>query len=272
MIDVGAEAAPRSAHDAFVLSAARARAGSILTTGANVRAEPLLRHEPFGPGAEALRKWRRTRITGGTVIPPHTVVLTRDASLDLGHPLFSDGDGTAHVLTDRATAVCLRRQKHHGGMGSDGQHPMHIIELHGRAATNPASPIVFARSLPAGKHAAASRLAHTVSAATSDVPRAGRQPAGDVVLECGVTTARPLYVASAVDELLLSVYHGPLDNSARGKTFLSWAEIREYFGEEEVRRALAQKYCVHSQNDQWQDGVAESWSFLRFRFNRSCGS
>lgn len=249
MIDVGAEAAPRSAHDAFVLSAARARAGAIITTGANVRAEPLLRHEPFGAGAQGLLKWRRERVTRGENVPPHTVVLTRDASLDLDHPLLAGNDlaGAAYVLTDGAGALSLRRyqpaaQPNHRAVP-------HIVEMHGRATTNPLSPIVFARSLP--------RF-------------------GDVLLECGVSTARPLYGLGAVDELLLSVYRGSLSKSAQGKPFLSWEEIHGYFGVEELGKGLAQQYCVHAElpsqlvqavahsQDQSESTLAGRWSFLRF--------
>ena len=246
---MGAEAAPRSAHDAFVLSAARARAGAILTTGANVRAEPLLRHEPFGAGAQGLNKWRRQRITRGEDIPPHTVVLTRDTSLDLAHPLLSGDDAAtaAYVLTDRAAALSLRRQRHDTAAQPNHQAMPHIVEMHGRAAVNPVSPIVFARSLPL---------------------------IGDVLLECGVSTARPLYDMGAVDGLLLSVYRGSLDKSAQGKSFLSWGELQNYFGMEELGKGAAQQYCVHAQvpsqsvqavqTDQPDGTVAACWSFLRF--------
>ena len=249
VINVGAGAAPRSAHDAFVLSAARARAGVVLTTGANVRAEPLLRHEPFGAGAQGLEIWRRKRITRGSDIPPHTVVLTRDVSLDLGHPLFSDGDtaAAAYVLTDHAGALSLRRQRYEIATQPNYEAVPHILEMRGRAMTSPVSPIVFARSLPL---------------------------VGDVLLECGVSTARPLYGMGTVDELLLSVYRGSLDKSAQGKPFLSWDEIQQYFGVEELGKGVAQQYCVHAQlpsqsvqtaQDQSGGALTGHWSFLRFR-------
>ena len=265
MIDTGADAAPRSAHDAFVLSAARARAGAILTTGANIRAEAFLRHEPFGAGAQALREWRCERVTGGQNVPPHTIVLTRDSSLDLGHPLFTDADVAVHVLTDRAAALGLRQQpRYHDERQAGCRLAPRIIELSGRALTNPASPIVFARSLPpVAERADACLLPRTVSEASSGVAGTDRPPAGDVLLECGVTTVRPLYGIGAVDELLLSVYRGSLDKSARSKPFLSWEEIRGYFGTEELRKGIAQQYSVPAD---LHSRVAGRWSFLRFRF------
>ena len=103
MILPSAADAPRSPHDTFVLSAARARAAVIVTSGANVRAEPRLTHELIGEGAEGLRGWRG----GGQQSRPDTVVLSRDPALDLSHPLFSAGK-PAHVLTTAPAALALR--------------------------------------------------------------------------------------------------------------------------------------------------------------------
>lgn len=264
MINTGADAAPRSAHDAFVLSAARARARAIITTGANIRAETLLRHEPFGAGVQALQEWRCERVTGRMNAPPHTIVLTRDPSLDLSHPLFTDTNAEVHVLTDSAAALGLRQQtRYRNGRQVGCRLAPRIIELCGRALTNPASPIVFARSLPIAERADASRLPRTVCEASSVVAKTDGPPDGDVLLECGVATVRPLYAIGAVDELLLSVYRGPMDTSARSKPFLSWEEIRGYFGIEELRKGIAGEYCVLTDR---QNGVAGRWSFLRFQF------
>jgi riboflavin biosynthesis pyrimidine reductase len=270
-IDVGDKAAPRSAHDAFVLSAARARASAILTTGANVRAEPRLTHEPFGVGAEALREWR-SALTGGVGAPAHTLVLTRDASLDLTHPLFSGGHvaAPAHILTDRPAALALRRQSEMEQVAA------HVVEMQGRALSHPTSPIVYARSLP---HPASqrSRGATTKIVAAADVTSLGSS-CSDVLIECGVTTARPLYVAAGVDELMLTVYRGPLAASARGKAFLSWDEICGYFGKGALELGVARQYSVKGGEEEGRrraasgggggaldDDVPSSWSFLRFR-------
>lgn len=249
-----------------MLSAARARAGAILTTGANIRAEPTLSHEPFGAGAQALREWRRARITRGIDIPPHTVVLTRDASLDLTHPLFRRTSGTAHVLTDRAGALGLRQRAQ---QLADGRAALNILELRGRALAHPISPIVFASSLPLVQRTCESGPPRVVTAATNEVAHGARLPSTGVLLECGIATARPLYYTGVVDELLLSVYRGPLDISATGKPFLSWKEIRGYFGAEEVCRGMAQQYSVRAQpSPQLAQGSREhvtgTWSFLRF--------
>jgi hypothetical protein len=77
--------APKSAHDTFVLCLARAHADVIVTTGANLRAEPDVRYELFGPGRlpDALARYRRERL--GRTMPPRVVVLTR-GDVDLAHP------------------------------------------------------------------------------------------------------------------------------------------------------------------------------------------
>lgn len=86
---------PKSPWDAFVLSLSRARAGAILTTGANLRAEPQLNHRALvgQPAAGALEAWRRRE---GFHEPPLSVVLTSGRDLDVGHPLFA---GPAAIFT-----------------------------------------------------------------------------------------------------------------------------------------------------------------------------
>ena len=111
--------------------------------------------------------------------------------------------------------------------------------------------------------------------AAADVTSLGSS-CSDVLIECGVTTARPLYVAAGVDELMLTVYRGPLAASARGKAFLSWDEICGYFGKGALELGVARQYSVKGGEEEGQrraasgggaldDDVPSSWSFLRFR-------
>ncbi|MEM6457319.1 MAG: hypothetical protein AAF772_19685 [Acidobacteriota bacterium] len=87
------DATPPSLLDAFVLGAARMRADAIVTTGANLRAEPELTHDPIGPPAliAALRGWRRAR-RPATPERPYSLVLTSGRGLDFAHPLLRAGD------------------------------------------------------------------------------------------------------------------------------------------------------------------------------------
>ncbi|ACY18605.1 hypothetical protein [Haliangium ochraceum] len=96
-------AAPVSALDGFALAAARARADAIVTTGANLRAEPALRHQLAGPAAAALSEWRREHL--GKRTRPVSLVLSRGARLPLAHPLLRAAD--AVVFTGHAGARAL---------------------------------------------------------------------------------------------------------------------------------------------------------------------
>jgi riboflavin biosynthesis pyrimidine reductase len=81
-------AAPRSGHDAFLLSLARARAEAIVTTGRILREEPALTHGLRGPPAlrEALAAWRRERLV--LAHDPWLLVLSTGRALDPMHPAF----------------------------------------------------------------------------------------------------------------------------------------------------------------------------------------
>jgi len=83
---------PKSATDLFVLNLARARADAILTTGANLRAEPELKFDLTGPGSGALMCWR---IDVHQLMPPSALVLTSGRSFDPDHPALK---GPAHVV------------------------------------------------------------------------------------------------------------------------------------------------------------------------------
>lgn len=81
--------APKSEHDALMLQLSRARADAILTTAANIRAEPGLSHALVGPQADALSALRRDHL--GKASPPMCAILTRTGKLPLAHPVWDDG-------------------------------------------------------------------------------------------------------------------------------------------------------------------------------------
>ena len=247
VIDVGSDSAPESPHDAFILSAARAAAGVIVTTGANVRAEPRLTHELFGAGAAGLHAWRTAqRGGGGADLPPCSVVLSRDPALDLSHPLFTQpgrvrrASTTTTILTDsRAAALALRRQ-----CETEERHA-HVIELRGRALALPTSQILvgYARGVLLARKQQQLHSGLASQAEPSAEPSGSSGSGADemVLLECGISTMRGFYEHQAVDELLLSVYRSseaatPLAAEAQGEAFLPWDELWGYFGEQELAR------------------------------------
>jgi len=79
---------PKSRHDVFLLSLARARAEAIVTTGRILREEPALTHGLRGPAElrAALAAWRRERLVLGH--EPWLLVLSSGADLDPLHPAF----------------------------------------------------------------------------------------------------------------------------------------------------------------------------------------
>jgi riboflavin biosynthesis pyrimidine reductase len=94
---------PRSEHDAFVLSLARARADAIVTTGKMLRDEPHTRYDLSGP-ADALAAWRRER--AGCDVPPWLLVLTSGRDVPLDHPALH-GAPRPIVYTTRQSAAAL---------------------------------------------------------------------------------------------------------------------------------------------------------------------
>lgn len=183
---------PHSAHDAFVLNLARARADAILTTGRILRREPRLVHRLQGPGriGEALGAWRRERL--GKDRPPVTLVLTSGRGLDFDHPIF--GAGTRVVIYT----------------GRRGQ-----WRLESRAADRGVEVVGVAEP---SVHGAIELLRFEFGAATISV-------------EAGPSTARRLYEPPvAVDELLLSVCEAPeIPGDARGGAFLDAVELGRIF-------------------------------------------
>jgi riboflavin biosynthesis pyrimidine reductase len=81
-------ATPRSRHDVFLLSLARARAEAIVSTGRILSEEPALTHGLRGPPElrAALAAWRRERLV--LAHDPWLLVLSSGRSLDPLHPAF----------------------------------------------------------------------------------------------------------------------------------------------------------------------------------------
>lgn len=162
---------PRSPHDAFALGLARARADAILVTGQVLRDEPNLRYELDGPGelARGLAAWRAEEARRQE--PPWLLVLTSGRGLDLFHPALR-GWARPLVFTGEAAAAELRRR--------DGAADVEIV---GSAEPSARAAIAHLR---------------------------GERGARVVTVEAGPTTSRPLYDdPRAVDELMLSLFHGP---------------------------------------------------------------
>ncbi len=98
VIRIGADA-PAGETDFFALSVARARADAIVTTGAILRAEPTVVHDP----GEDLGEWRRQALAKNE--PPTLVVLTRGAGLPKEHPAFAQGPTLVATSIEAVGAV-----------------------------------------------------------------------------------------------------------------------------------------------------------------------
>lgn len=105
------ERSPKSTTDFFVLNLCRARADAILTTAANLRAEPTLRHGLQGPWAERLAAYRRAVL--GKVGEPTCAILTRTGELPLDHSVWGDGTRKLVLCPDMAEAEVAARVGSH---------------------------------------------------------------------------------------------------------------------------------------------------------------
>jgi riboflavin biosynthesis pyrimidine reductase len=161
--------APRSRHDAFLLSLARARAEAIFSTGRILREEPALTHGLRGPPElrAALAAWRRERLV--LAHGPWLLVLSSGRALDPMHPAFH-GAARPLVFVPSSAAASLRDRF---------------------AATE-----VRIASVPQPS----ARLA---------LDHLRRLGARRITIEAGPTTARTLYDAPArIDELWLATVAG----------------------------------------------------------------
>jgi riboflavin biosynthesis pyrimidine reductase len=101
VIRVEATDAPRSEDDRFVLGVARARADAIVTTAANLRAEPRLSHQLHSNPALAaeLQKWSGREAA-------RIYVLTASADVSPNHRIFSESP-LAQLVTGAESAQVL---------------------------------------------------------------------------------------------------------------------------------------------------------------------
>lgn len=180
---------PQSGYDLFALQVARARSDAIITTGANLRSEPRLTHQP--PPAQspwtALQQWRE-QILGKNRLPC-SAVLTSGRELDFGHPIFHS-KAPALLVTSLQAARSLKKR------APDG------VAIEGLR-----NPCI---------RSAVDHLRQQLGYRT-------------ILIEAGPSTSRHLYRdPPGVDELMLSVYcHPELDEEVQGARFLSWPELRK---------------------------------------------
>jgi riboflavin biosynthesis pyrimidine reductase len=177
--------APASDTDAFALSLARARADAILTTGRILREEPRVTHD-YLPIPERADLAVWRRLALGLREPARSAVLTRGREIDLDHPLFG-AEPRPWILTSPEAAARLRPEAAARGVEAVGLDPLHV------------------------RHA------------LRELARRGMRC---VSIEAGPETALELYAQPlAIDELMLSVYEGPLAAAAIGPAFLEQGRI-----------------------------------------------
>jgi riboflavin biosynthesis pyrimidine reductase len=178
---------PKSAHDSFLLSLARARAEAIVTTGRILREEPALTHGLRGPPAlrAALSAWRRERLV--LAHDPWLLVLSSGRALDPMHPAFH-APLRPVLYVPSAAAAGLRER---------------FADTDARVASVPQPTVRFA-------------LDHL-----------RRLGARRITLEAGPSTARELYDEPVgVDELWLATYEGAPPEALLGEPFASEARLR----------------------------------------------
>lgn len=225
--------APVSKTDRFVLGAARARVDAILTTGAILRSEPGLRHEPSSEPVEnaAFLAWRRQRI--GRNDSPQLIVMTESGDLPLDHPAIRAAEA-GFVWTSPGWAAQLRSR-----LGNRiGR--LEIVEAspskEGIAAAierTMAQPEVETVLIEAGPRAAAPLYSHSNSHSNSH------------------SRSKRIEGSASCDELLLSGYHGELDRAASGPTFVSLETIEACFTAPPSTTEI--------------DEASGRWRFMRYR-------
>jgi riboflavin biosynthesis pyrimidine reductase len=208
----GGTGSPASATDRFVLSAARARACAIVTTGQILRDEPKLEHRALLRDAgsrAAIADWRRRAV--GLRADARSVVLSSGRALDLAHPIFRNG--TALLFTQLDAAAELRERAKRRGVS---------VEVIGRSAAG---------------------LGDTLAALRDD------RGCQTVLVEAGPSSARDLYTKDApplVDELLLSIFEeDTLAADFVGPPLASLVDLEAHFG---LRGA---RFESHEESGRW---------------------
>jgi riboflavin biosynthesis pyrimidine reductase len=180
---------PRSPADDFALSLARARVDAIVTTGRILRLEPDATHALLGPEAQRQDlRAWRARRLGRSQ-PARSAVLSSGRELDLDHPLLRAGFRPL-LLTGPAAAARLSAAAQTRGIELVGLEPLDLRS---------ALAALRARGLRA------------------------------LGIEAGPETALGLYEPpGAVDELMLSIYQGPvLPADALAGSFIAEGRIAQ---------------------------------------------
>lgn len=200
---------PRSALDFFLLNAARAGAGAILTTGRILREEPEVVHGVQGPPASvaALGAWRREILGLGAL--PWLAVLTSGRAVDPDHPAFAAGLPVVFL-----TSPDGERRLRDGG-------------------------------LPSGARVQADSRTDAAHAVTW---LAAEAPPGAVLIEAGPSVARALYDSGRIEELWLSRYLGDdLPEDLEGGRFEESASVPVRSHTEHVEPSGRWRFSRHAQ-------------------------
>jgi riboflavin biosynthesis pyrimidine reductase len=163
--------APRAESDAIVLSAARARADAIITTGRILRDEPDLVHQSIASAGvtRELLAWRHALGRSG---PPWIAVLTASGELPADHPALAAA-GRLLLFTGEEGAARLRATSGLPAAAEIVEHP------------SPGAQVLV-------EHLRETRGARSI------------------LVEAGASTARTLYEGRGlVDELWLTVCRAP---------------------------------------------------------------
>jgi len=194
-------AAPASETDRFVLAAARARADAIVTTGAILRSEPDVRHDPAEDPSEnqAFLGWRRDRLAKS--LEPMIVVLSASGDVSVEHRAIRAA-ASGFVWTTSDGAARLRSR--------NGERLANLDVVEGDPDLD-------------GVLGAIRRLVAFPGVET-------------VLVEAGPNASAPLYARAQLPgseefghELLLSRYEGELAEAAVGPRFISSTTIAKRF-------------------------------------------
>lgn len=189
--------APKSATDFFVLNLCRARADAILTTAANLRAEPTLHHGLQGSWAAALSEYRRVALAKER--PPCCAILTRSGSLPLAHPAWSDGTPKLVLTAEQPSASVLEALRSRAELecssAMDARHACELLRRRGHGLVSVEAGPTAVRTLYAADSAVDELLLTLYEGPRTDVPLAGALPADDELFR-----ARTCVADTAVDE------------------------------------------------------------------------
>ena len=212
---------PRSPYDAFALNVQRARSDLLVLTGRILRDEPQLTGDVFPAFRRPLNEWRRTRCA--LLHPPDVAVMTAGEVMDWGHPLFAQSQGTVYVYTTAAHSATLRarvglsemegrRREAASAQLSESAHDRVAVPLSALRSLTPSTPRPPHSPLSSDRSIVVVSPRHRPTS-LSDLLCLFRRTHPVVSIECGPSTTSAHYAregSSDVDELMLSIYSGPL--------------------------------------------------------------